>query len=298
MTGRDVLQLARPWQWSKNGIIFAGLIFSLSLLSLDHILRSVQAFGVFCLASSGVYVLNDIFDLTRDRLHPIKRTRPVAGGRVSRIQAAVLTFFLLALALVGSIGLGREFLLALMVFLVVNIAYSIHLRNLVILDVMLIAVSFVVRAVAGVVALRPLSREIELSPWLLVCTFFLALFLGLGKRRHELGLLEDDAAEHRASLEQYSLPFLDQLMSIVTAATLIAYAIYTIAPGTLSKFHAPYLVTTIPFVAYGIFRYLFLIQERNEGGNPSRVLYQDIPILITIVGWVGVVVAILYAGRT
>ena len=298
MTGGDVLHLARPWQWSKNGIIFAGLIFSLSLLSMDHVMRSVQAFGVFCLASSGIYVLNDIFDLTRDRLHPVKKSRPIAAGRVSKFQAAILAFFLLALSLVGSMGLGSEFLLTLMVFLAVNTAYSVYLRNLVILDVMLIALSFVVRAVGGVVALRPISSEIELSPWLLVCTLFLALFLALGKRRHELGLLAEDASEHRASLGQYSLPFLDQLMSIVTAATLIAYAIYTIAPGTLSKFQSPYLVTTIPFVAYGIFRYLFLIQERNEGGNPSRSLYRDLPILFTIVGWVGTVVTILYVGRT
>jgi 4-hydroxybenzoate polyprenyltransferase len=294
LTARDFLQLLRPWQWSKNGIVFAGLIFSLNLQDPEYVLRSLLAFVVFCLGSSAIYVLNDLFDVERDRLHPVKRDRPLASGRVTRRAAVLLGSVLLVAALGAGWGLGIQFLLSLIIFLVVNAAYSVHLRNLVILDVMLIAVSFVVRAIAGVLALRPLDARIELSPWLLVCTLFLALFLALGKRRHELGLLEGNAAEHRASLGDYSHEFLDQLMSIVTAATLIAYAIYTIAPGTLSKFHSPALVFTIPFVAYGIFRYLFLIQRRSRGGNPSRVLYQDVPLLLTIVGWIVLVVVVLY----
>jgi hypothetical protein len=154
----------------------------------------------------------------------------------------------------------------------------------------------VIRAIAGVVALRPLGSEIELSPWLLVCTLFLALFLALGKRKHELTTLEGDAADHRHTLGEYSPVFLDQMITIVTAATLIAYAIYTIAPGTLTKFHSRNLVLTIPFVVYGVFRYLFLIQSRNEGGAPSRVLYRDVPILLTVMGWFAVVVVVLYVG--
>ena len=294
MTVRDVIQLTRPWQWSKNGIIFAGLIFSLNLRDPEYALRSLVAFLVFCLGSSTVYVLNDLSDIARDRLHPVKRERPLAAGRVSRGRAAALAGVLLAVTLGGGWALGSQFFLSLVLFLLVNSAYSAYLRNLVILDVMLIAVSFVIRAIAGVLALRPLDAEIELSPWLLVCTLFLALFLALGKRRHELGLLEGEAAGHRGSLGDYSPQFLDQLMSIVTAATLIAYAIYTIAPGTLSKFHSPSLVFTIPFVTYGVFRYLFLVQQRDEGGNPSRALYRDLPLFVTILGWIALVLGIIY----
>lgn len=294
MTSRDLLQLLRPWQWSKNGIVFAGLIFSQNLRDPAYLLRSVAAFVLFCLASSAVYVLNDMADVVNDRLHPSKRDRPLASGRVSRGRAAWLLAALLAVSVAGSAPMGGQFVLALAVFLAVNTLYSLSLRSVVILDVMLIAVSFVVRAVAGVVALRPLDARLELSPWLLVCTLFLALFLALGKRRHELALLEGDAAEHRGSLGEYSRGFLDQLITIATAATLIAYAIYTISPGTLSKFHSPALVLTIPFVVYGVFRYLYLIQERDGGGNPSRALYRDVPILLTVLGWLLIVVVVLY----
>ncbi len=294
MSPRDLVQILRPWQWSKNGIVFAGLIFSQNLLVPGYITRSFWAFAIFCVASSAVYILNDIFDIQRDRLHPRKKDRPLASGRVSIGAAGFLFTGLLVLAVVGGIGLGQEFLLTLVVFLLLNIAYSVHLKNIVILDVMLIAISFVIRAVAGVVALRPLGNEIDLSPWLLVCTLFLALFLALGKRKQELTMLEGDAADHRHTLGEYSPAFLDQMITIVTAATVIAYAIYTIAPGTMSKFHSPNLVLTIPFVVYGVFRYLFLMQARNQGGSPSRLLYRDVPILLTVVGWLGVVVIVLY----
>jgi 4-hydroxybenzoate polyprenyltransferase len=296
MSPADLLQIIRPWQWSKNGIIFAGLIFSQNLLVPEYITRSIWAFAIFCVASSAVYILNDIFDIQRDRLHPRKKDRPIAAGRVTIGAGGFLFTGLVVLSVVGGIGLGQEFLLSLVVFLLLNIAYSVHLKNIVILDVMLIAISFVIRAIAGVVALRPLGSEIELSPWLLVCTLFLALFLALGKRKHELTTLEGDAADHRHTLGEYSPVFLDQMITIVTAATLIAYAIYTIAPGTLTKFHSRNLVLTIPFVVYGVFRYLFLIQSRNEGGAPSRVLYRDVPILLTVMGWFAVVVVVLYGG--
>jgi 4-hydroxybenzoate polyprenyltransferase len=296
LRGRDLVALLRPWQWSKNGIVFAGIIFSQNLLDPRFVLRSLAGFVVFCIASSAVYVLNDVRDVERDRLHPEKRGRPVASGRVSPAAAYLIAALLAAVAVVAACFLGTPFLLALIVFLVVNAAYSVWLRNVVILDVMLIAISFVARAVAGVMVLRPVDAAIELSPWLLVCTFFLALFLALGKRRHELALLEGQASGHRGSLGDYSLAFLDQMISTVTAATLIAYAIYTIAPGTVSKFHSPALVVTLPFVGYGIFRYLFLLRERQEGGNPSRLLYRDTPLWVTIVAWLAVVIVVLYQG--
>jgi len=294
---RDLVQLARPWQWSKNGILFAGLIFSRNLVHPSFFLRSFAAFLLFCVASSAIYMLNDACDMERDRLHPVKRSRPLPAGRVSRPQVLAITSVLLVIAAAGSWLLGRPFFLSMLAFLAVNASYSFFFRNIVVLDAMLIAISFVIRAVAGVMVLRPVEAGIELSPWLLVCTLFLALFLALGKRRHELGLLEAHAAEHRASLGAYSRSLLDQLITVVSAATLIAYAIYTIDPATISKFQSRNLVVTIPFVAYGIFRYLYLIQERNEGGNPSRALYRDGPLLATIASWLLVVVLILYKAR-
>jgi 4-hydroxybenzoate polyprenyltransferase len=298
LTVRDLVQLARPWQWSKNGILFAGLIFSRNLIHPSFFLRSAAAFVLFCLASSAIYMLNDACDMERDRLHPVKRLRPLPAGRVTRRQVLGVTGVLLVISLIGAWFLGRQFFFSMLAFLAVNASYSFFFRNIVVLDAMLIAISFVVRAVAGVLVLRPVEAGIELSPWLLVCTLFLALFLALGKRRHELGLLETHAAGHRASLGHYSLSLLDQMISVVSAATLIAYAIYTIDPATISKFQSQNLVITIPFVAYGIFRYLFLIQERNEGGNPSRVLYRDGPLLATMASWILVVVFVLYKARS
>jgi 4-hydroxybenzoate polyprenyltransferase len=297
LTVRDLLQLARPGQWSKNGILFAGLIFSQNLLHPAFFLRSLAAFFVFCLASSAIYMLNDLCDIERDRLHPVKRSRPLAAGRANKPQVTGIVIVLVLVSLGASRALGWPFLASLLAFLALNAAYSFFFRSVVVLDVMLIAISFVIRAVAGVMVLRPVEAGIELSPWLLVCTLFLALFLALGKRRHELGLLEGDAAGHRASLGDYSRAFLDQMIAIVSAATLIAYAIYTIAPATVSKFQSRNLVITIPFVAYGIFRYLFLIQEGNLGGNPSRALYRDVPLLATIASWLVAVAAVLYKSR-
>lgn len=297
MTVRDLVQLARPGQWSKNGILFAGLIFSQNLLHAAFLLRSVAAFLLFCLASSAIYMLNDLCDIERDRLHPVKRSRPLPAGRVRKPHVTVIVIVLFLISLGAALPLGRPFFASILAFLVLNAGYSFFFRSVVVLDVMLIALSFVIRAVAGVMVLRPVEAGIELSPWLLVCTLFLALFLALGKRRHELGLLEGNAAGHRASLGDYSRAFLDQMIAIVSAATLIAYTIYTIAPATVSKFQSRNLIITIPFVAYGIFRYLFLIQERDLGGNPSRALYRDGPLLATIVSWLVAVVAVLYKSR-
>jgi 4-hydroxybenzoate polyprenyltransferase len=294
---RDGVHLLRPWQWSKNGILFAGLVFSVHLLDPAFALRALGGFVSFCVASSAIYVLNDLCDVERDRLHPAKRNRPIASGRVRPRSAIVLfTVLFFASAALG-LELGTSFLGALGLFYLINVSYSFWLKHVVILDVLLIAISFVIRAIGGVMALRPLDPAIEISPWLLLCTLFLALFLGLGKRRHELALLDSDASGHRATLREYSREFLDQLITVVTAGTLLAYAIYTIAPGTVSKFHTPALVYTIPFVVYGVFRYLYLIREREQGGNPSRTFYRDLPILLTTLGWLVTVVVVIYAGR-
>ncbi len=297
MNPRDVAHLLRPWQWSKNGILFAGLVFSVHLLDPAFALRAVAGFVGFCLASSAVYVLNDLCDVERDRRHPTKRNRPIASGRVRPRSALAIFAVLLVVSMALGLRLGASFIGVLGLFYLVNVSYSFWFKNVVILDVLLIAISFVIRAIGGVMALRPLDPAIEISPWLLLCTLFLALFLGLGKRRHELALLEADASGHRATLREYSKGFLDQLITVVTAGTLLAYAIYTIAPGTVSKFHTPSLVYTIPFVVYGVFRYLYLIWEREQGGNPSRTFYRDLPILLTTLGWLVTVVVVIYAGR-
>lgn len=297
MNPRDVAHLLRPWQWSKNGILFAGLVFSVHLLDPAFAIRSVAGFVGFCLASSAVYVLNDICDVERDRRHPTKKNRPIASGRVRPRSALAIFAVLLVVSVALGLRLGAPFMSVLGLFYLVNVSYSFWLKNVVILDVLLIAISFVIRAIGGVMALRPLDPAIEISPWLLLCTLFLALFLGLGKRRGELALLEGDASGHRATLREYSKGFLDQLITVVTAGTLLAYAIYTIAPGTVSKFHTPSLVYTIPFVVYGVFRYLYLIWEREQGGNPSRTFYRDLPILLTTLGWLVTVVVVIYAGR-
>lgn len=297
MNARDLVQIARPWQWSKNGILFAGLIFSRHLLDPGYALRAAAAALVFCLASSAIYAINDVLDLERDRVHPDKRDRPLPAGRLTPGAALGFAAALLAVATAVGIWLGPQFLIALGVFVALNVAYSVRLKHMVILDVMMIALSFVTRAAAGVLALRPLDPHIEISPWLFVCTLFLALFLGYGKRRHELNLLDEQAAGHRTTLGEYSERFLDQLIAIVTSGTLIAYAIYTVAPGTVSRFHSPNLVLTIPFVVYGVFRYLYLIQQRGEGGNPSRILYRDLPLLVTILLWLVTASLVIYADR-
>lgn len=297
MSLRDVAVLLRPWQWSKNLILFAGMVFSLHLADSEYLVRSVAAFLVFCTASSAIYVLNDLFDVERDRRHPEKANRPIAAGRISVRAAGVIATVLVVVAGAAGYRIGMQFLQVLACFFVINFAYSFRLKNVVLLDVMTLAGSFVLRAVAGVAALRPLDANLEISPWLLVCTMFLALFLGLGKRRHELALLESGASGHRPSLGDYSPKFLDQLITIVSAGTLIAYAIYTIAPGTVSKFHSPWLILTFPFVAYGVFRYLFLMQARSGGGNPSRTLYRDLPILLTCAGWMATVIVVIYVNR-
>ena len=291
---RDLITEARPWQYSKNLILFAGLVFARHLLDAGFLGRSVLAFAGFCLLSSAVYVLNDLVDLDRDRVHPDKRKRPLASGRLSR--GAAVAYFVVLLVVGGALVglLGRYFVVAAAAFFLLNMAYSFLLKGVVVLDVMAIALSFEVRAIAGVEALKPRDPTIQISPWLLVCTLFLALFLGFGKRRHELNLLKEAAAGHRTTLGEYSERFLDMLIAIVTASTVLAYAIYTVAPETVEKFHTANLVYTIPFVIYGIFRYLFLVFERQTGGNPSRILLTDPPLYLTILGWVAAVLWIVY----
>jgi 4-hydroxybenzoate polyprenyltransferase len=284
-----VLVTLRPQQWVKNLLLFAGLIFSQNFYNLNLLLKSVVAFGLFCLLSSSVYVVNDIIDMEGDRKHPLKSNRPIAKGEI-QISAAVVLFLLLALVSLGfSTLLSRPFALMALFYFALNLVYTRYLKHVVIIDVMCIAFGFVIRAVAGALVIG-----VEISAWLVVCTILLALFLGFGKRRHELLLLDTQASDHRKILTEYSPYFLDQMISVVTASTVVAYAFYTLSPEVEMKLGTKYMDFTIPFVLYGVFRYLYLIHQKEGGGSPTRMLLTDTPLLVNIILWFLAVLLILY----
>ena len=279
----------RPRQWIKNSVIFAALVFSHGLTDPNHLLRSLCAFALFCAVSSAVYLLNDILDLENDRAHPTKSKRPIATGDLPVGLAGASAATLAAGSLALSWILSPPFAAMAFTYLAMNVLYSIWFKRVVIVDVMIISSGFVIRAVAG-----GLVIGVEVSAWLILCTIFLSLFLGLTKRRQELAQLEAQAVIHRAILREYSIAFLDQMISIVTAATLVAYFLYTLAPETRTRLGTPYLPLTIPFVLYGIFRYLYLVHQRNMGENPTGALYADRPLLYDVMLWAGAAVVILY----
>lgn len=284
----------RPWQWTKNLVVVAALIFSRNLFRFELTLRSIEALLIFCLLSGSIYVFNDLIDLEQDREHPAKRHRPIASGKVSRGGALVLGLVSVAVGLALAALLNTAFLTVCIVYVGVSILYSAGLKHMVVLDVLIISIGFVLRAMAGVEALKDLEPDVIMSPWLLVCTLFLALFLGFNKRRHELDLLSDNAGRHRKTLDEYSKEFLDALIAVVTAATVIAYAIYTIWPATIAKFHTSSLIYTVPFVVFGLFRYMYLVVMKNKGGSPSEVLVSDLPLVVDIILWIAVAGLVLY----
>ncbi len=286
---RNILISMRPNQWVKNLLLFAGLIFSRNLLDFQMLTKTFYAFFLFCLLSSSVYIMNDLLDLKNDRAHPLKSKRPIASGKLNVFSALFFVIALSFLSLFLSFYLSTNFFIVGLSYFALNLAYSKYLKHIVILDVMCIAAGFVLRAVAGAVVI-----DVTISAWLVVCTTLLALFLGFGKRRYELVLLEDKANAHRKILTEYSLYFLDQLISVVTASTVVAYAFYTLSPEVQQKLGVSHLELTIPFVLYGIFRYLYLIHQKEGGGSPSRLLLTDFPILIDIFLWLVCVLIIVY----
>ena len=279
----------RPSQWVKNFLIFAGLIFSQNLFSPAFFLKSLFAFVLFCGVSSSVYILNDILDVKQDRLHPLKSKRPLASGELAVSSAFAFSIILGIVCIALSFYLHVNFGMIVVIYFLLNLFYSLYLKQLVILDVMCVAAGFVLRALAGALVI-----DVVISSWLVVCTTLLALFLGFSKRRHELVLLENDAVEHRKILAEYSPYFLDQMIAVVTASTVVAYAFYTLSPEVMQKLGTRYMDLTIPFVLYGIFRYLYLIHQKKEGGRPTRLLLSDKPILINVVLWLITVFLILY----
>ncbi|HSN76154.1 MAG TPA: decaprenyl-phosphate phosphoribosyltransferase [Anaerolineae bacterium] len=287
-TGKALLKTMRPKQWTKNVVVFAPLVFDEKLFTPYLFGRTLLAFALFCLISSTVYIINDLVDIEKDRQHPRKRLRPLPAGvlspRVAMAAAGVFSLVSFPLAL----WLDRGFALILLSYLLLNIAYSFYLKHLVIIDVLVIAAGFVLR-VAGGVAVVGVER---FSPWLYLVVTLGALFLGFGKRRHELLLLDEGADAHRAILAEYTIPFLDQLIGLVTSTMVIAYSLYTFSAPNLPDNHA--MMLTIPFVLYGLFRYLYLIHVKKEGGAPDELVLSDKPLLATGVLWVLAVVLVLY----
>lgn len=284
----------RPRQWTKNLLLFAGVLFSQHLADRELLLRAAAGFVAFSLLSGCVYMLNDLKDLEVDRKHPRKRSRPLAAGRLP--IAAVWVALVPLLAVVGLISawLGRPFMVVVGLYLVFNFAYTYWLKQVVLVDVFLIALGFVLRAIAGVQLLRPVAPETVLSPWLLVCTFFGALFLALAKRRREIANAGEAATQQRAVLGEYSPELLDGLLMVSAATSLMAYALYTIWPATVAKFHTEALLYTVPLVAYGIFRYLHLVRATETTEDPSQVLLTDRPLGGCLVLYLLTVILILY----
>jgi len=279
----------RPRQWTKNLLVFAGIIFGERLLDADARLQALGAFGIFCALSSAVYLVNDVRDREADRVHPTKSKRPIASGALSVNVALTAALVLTGAALAGSIAISPTFAMIAAAYVLLMGWYSLGLKHVVIVDVLVLAGGFVLRAAGGAVAV-----QVMFSHWLLLLTLLLALFLALSKRRAELVALSDDARNHRKSLGEYSPYLLDQMIGVVTASTLLAYAFYTISPETIAKFGTDRLLWTVPFPLYGIFRYLYLVHQRAGGGNPSDTLLEDRPILICVALWGAAVIAILY----
>lgn len=278
----------RPRQWPKNGFVFVALLFDGQIFNPAGVLAVSAAFVLLCLMSGAVYLMNDLADMESDRLHPTKRNRPLASGRLDPRVAGFASFFFAAVSLVAGYLLSPELAVILLIYLLSQVAYTFRLKHVVLLDVLTIAAGFVLRIAAGVVVI-----EVErFSPWLYVFGGFLALFMALGKRRAELVLLGGDAGTHRAILDDYNLDLIDRLQSIVTTSAVVAYSLYTFLAEGLPQNHA--MMLTIPFVLYGIFRYLYLIHVRGEGGAPEEILLRDRPLQITLLLYGIVVFAALY----
>lgn len=281
---KGYLQLLRPRQWIKNFFIFAALLFSRNIGKPQYLLAALYAFMCFCAASSSVYIFNDIIDIEKDRKHPRKRKRPLAAGIISRREAQITAAFMIPTAVIFSFMLNRSFGLIITAYLLNNLLYTLYLKHIVILDVMSIALGFILRVAGGAVAIG-----VYISPWLILCTFTLALFLGFSKRRNELQVLQENAQSHRLILEQYSLEFIDHMLSIVTVSTLISYSLYTFFASDNK-----YSMVTIFFVLYGIFRYQYIIYNKNAGESPEEIVLTDKPLLINILLWILASLVILY----
>jgi len=290
------LRTLRPYQWTKNLILFAAVLFSPAQIAKnpEAWVKILQAFAAFCLMSGAVYVLNDIFDIKGDQIHPEKSKRPIASGEISISLAWFYGLMVATVALIWGFLLEGTFGWVLVAYLVINLAYSIGIKHVVILDILFLAMGFVLRALGGVEVLSHVIPKFYLSSWLALCALLLSLFLVLGKRRHEMLLLENNASQHRQILGFYSITFLDQLISVVCAATIMSYCLYTIWYDTIERYDTKNLFLTVPFVIFGVFRYLYLIYKKSEGGDPSRLLFKDMPTLMNVILWILTSATIVY----
>lgn len=270
-----ILKSMRPKQWTKNGFVFAGLVFSKSFFSVELVIRSIYAFLLFSAVSGSVYIINDVIDRKKDMLHPRKCKRPIASGKLKPLEALVAAGFILAIALFLAFMLDFKLFLVLAGYALMVLAYSLVLKNIVILDVIIIAMGFVLRTVGGTAVIN-----VKISPWLIVCTILLALFLALNKRKSELLVLSDNATNHRKILNEYTPELIDQMLGVVTSTIVMSYSLYTFSAGK-----SYYMMFTIPFVLYGIFRYQYLAATTDMGGSPELALLKDKPLMINVILW-------------
>jgi 4-hydroxybenzoate polyprenyltransferase len=271
----SIIVSMRPKQWIKNVFVFAGLIFSKSFFNMEAVLKTVYAFALFSAVSGTVYVINDTIDREKDALHPVKCKRPIASGRIKPAEALLPVSFILAFALYISYLLDVKLFALLIIYFLLVLAYSIVLKNYVIIDVMIIAAGFVLRILGGTTVIN-----VTVSPWLVMCTTFLSLFLALNKRKNELGLLLENASNHRKNLGMYTPGLINQMLSVATSATIMSYSLYTFSSGK-----SYYMMFTIPFVIYGVFRYQYIVTDGDKGGCPETDFLKDMPLLLNIILW-------------
>lgn len=285
---KSILKEMRLHQWIKNTFVLIPLVFDRQLFSIEPLTRTIIGFFLFCFVSSSVYLINDIMDVEADRKHPKKKSRPIASGSLPIPIAIIAAIILVSISVIGGYFLSRAFLLILLIYFLINLAYSLKLKHIPLLDVLIIAAGFVLRVAAGV----SIIQVERFSPWLYVVTTVLALFFGLGKRRGELATIQQNNNEQRKVLDGYTIPLLDQLITIISATTIISYSLYTFSAPNLPDNHA--MMLTIPFAIYGIFRYLYLIQVKNEGGAPDELVLSDRPLQVTFLFFAVSVVIIFY----
>ncbi|MCG6963831.1 MAG: decaprenyl-phosphate phosphoribosyltransferase [Acidobacteria bacterium] len=283
-----LLRSLRAEQWLKNGFVLAPLVFAGRLTDSGSWVQGLAAVAVFCAAASATYLINDVRDREADRAHPLKKMRPIASGEVTVPGAVVMAAILLIAAAAGGMSLGWPFLSVVGGYVALTLLYSVVLKDLVFVDVLVVAAGFVLRVVGGAVAIG-----VPVSHWLLLCAYLLALYLALGKRRAEMVLLGVGAGNHRAVLGHYSLPLVDQAISVVLGATVVAYSLYTVAPGTLAKVGSAGLMATVPVVLYGLLRYLYLLHRHELGGSPTRALLTDKPLLVCVAVWLAVAAVVI-----
>lgn len=288
-----ILQELRPKQWTKNLLLFAGILFSNHFRERDRLLHAFYGFVIFCALSGVIYIINDLKDADSDRQHPLKCKRPIASGALPVPIAIIVAIGLLAFVLDWAYFLNTRFGHLSLFYFALMVAYSMGLKHVVILDLMIVAIGFVIRGIGGVLAIEHANEHIPITPWFITCVLFLALFIVICKRRHELVLLSASARHHRPVLEHYSPAFLDQMVNVATTATVMSYALY-VTLGVQQKGNMRAMVYTLPFVIYGVFRYLYLVYKRDEGGSPELLLLQDFSLLICVLLWLVTVTVIMF----